>query len=100
MLTSRLDAYISRYGDFCANDNDNDTTDYLTPYACARGNKYAAFNYPIKESFPMRLVVYWQNGNDVFLRMITHARTYYAEYAIISYMSAYLSVYRDLPRTE
>ena len=23
MITSRLDAYISRYGDFCANDNDN-----------------------------------------------------------------------------
>ena len=34
MLASRLDAYISRYGDFCANDNnndDNDTTDYFTP---------------------------------------------------------------------
>ena len=34
MITSRLDAYISRYGDFCAsdnNDNDNDdTTDYFT----------------------------------------------------------------------
>ena len=33
MLTSRLDAYILRYGDFCANDNDNDddeTTDYFT----------------------------------------------------------------------
>ena len=55
MLTSRLDAYISRYGDFCANDNnddnnddttdacvrgnnDDDTTDYFTPCACARGN--------------------------------------------------------------
>ncbi|MCG8625067.1 MAG: hypothetical protein MJE68_24090 [Proteobacteria bacterium] len=39
MLTSRLDAYISRYGDFCAHDdNDNDdTTDYFTPCACARG---------------------------------------------------------------
>ena len=23
MLTSRLDAYISRYGDFCANNNDD-----------------------------------------------------------------------------
>ena len=36
MLTSHIDAYISRYGDFCANDdndnnNDNDdTTDYFT----------------------------------------------------------------------
>ena len=42
MLTSRLDAYISRYGDFRANDNDNDDnkTDYFTPCACARGNKY------------------------------------------------------------
>ena len=32
VLTSRLDAYISRYGDFCANDdnnNDNDTTNYF-----------------------------------------------------------------------
>ena len=42
MLTSRLDTYISKYGDFCANDNnnndDNDTTDYFTPCACARGN--------------------------------------------------------------
>ena len=37
MITSRLDAYISRYGDFCANDNDN-TIDYLTPCACTRGN--------------------------------------------------------------
>ena len=47
MLTSRLDAYISRYGDFCAhndndndNDSDNDTTDYFTPCACARGNDW------------------------------------------------------------
>ena len=43
MITSCLDAYISRYGDFCANDNNdnddnNDTTDYFTPCACARGN--------------------------------------------------------------
>ena len=38
---SHLDAYISRYGDFCVHDNDNnylynnnnDTTDYFTPYA-------------------------------------------------------------------
>ena len=34
---SRLDAYISRNGDFCAND---DTTDYFTPCACARGKKF------------------------------------------------------------
>ena len=38
MLTSCLDAYISRYDDFCANDNDDDTTDYFTPYACMQGN--------------------------------------------------------------
>ena len=41
VITSCLDAYISRYGDFCANDNNDDnddTTDYFTPYACARGN--------------------------------------------------------------
>ena len=36
MLMSRLDAYISRNGDFCA--NDDDTTDYFTHCACARGN--------------------------------------------------------------
>ena len=39
MITSRLDAYISRYGDFRANNNNNndndDTTDYFTPCACA-----------------------------------------------------------------
>ena len=41
VLTSRLDAYISRYADFCANDDDDDddTTDYFTPCACARGTK-------------------------------------------------------------
>ena len=41
VLTSRLDAYISRYGDFCANDNDNDndndTTDYFTPLRMRAG---------------------------------------------------------------
>ena len=36
MLTSLIDAYISKYGDYCA--NDNDTTDYFTPYACTRDN--------------------------------------------------------------
>ena len=40
---SRLDADISRYGDFCAHDdnnddNKNDTIDYFTPCACVRGN--------------------------------------------------------------
>ena len=51
VLTSRLDAYISKYDDFCAhddnddNDNDNDTTDYFTPYACARGNYYRNDHY-------------------------------------------------------
>ena len=30
--------YISRYGDFCADSND-DTTDYFTPCACAQGNR-------------------------------------------------------------
>ena len=34
MLTSRLDAYILRYCDFCANDN---TTDYFSPCACVGG---------------------------------------------------------------
>ena len=37
---SPLDAYISRYGNFCAHDDDdNDTSDYFTPCACVRGNK-------------------------------------------------------------
>jgi hypothetical protein len=26
------------YGEICAHDNDNDTTDYFTPCACTRGN--------------------------------------------------------------
>ena len=39
VLTSRLDVYISTYGDFCAHDDNNDDmTDYFTPCACARGN--------------------------------------------------------------
>ena len=38
VITNRLDAYISRYGDFCANDNnDNDTTDYFTPLRMRAG---------------------------------------------------------------
>ena len=42
VIKSRLYAYISRYGDFCADDNDNnnDTTDYFTPCACTRGNEW------------------------------------------------------------
>ena len=42
VLMSRLDAYISKYGDFCANGNDNNdnTTNYFTPCACVRG-KYS-----------------------------------------------------------
>ena len=42
MLTSHLDAYISRYGDFCANDNNDDTLsaskDYLKSYRIRRTN--------------------------------------------------------------
>ena len=41
MITSRLDAYILKKGDFCANDNDNDDdddmTDNFTPCTFARG---------------------------------------------------------------
>ena len=40
VITSRLDAYISRYGDFCANDNndnDDDMTDYFTPLRMRTG---------------------------------------------------------------
>ena len=39
---SRLDAYISRYGDFCP--HDDDTTDYFTPCACARGTNTISHN--------------------------------------------------------
>ena len=50
VITSRLDASILRYVDFCANDNDNDdnndddTTDYFTPCACARGKNVQAIS--------------------------------------------------------
>ena len=41
VLTSHLDTYISRYGNFCANDNDNDnnddTTNYFTPLCMRAG---------------------------------------------------------------
>ena len=42
VLTSHLDVYPSRYGDFCAHDNDNDndnddTTDYFTPLRMRAG---------------------------------------------------------------
>ena len=38
VITNRLDAYISRYDDFFANDNnDNDTTDYFTPLRMRAG---------------------------------------------------------------
>ena len=42
VITSRLDAFISRYDDFCANDNnnnnnDNNTTDYFTPLRMRAG---------------------------------------------------------------
>ena len=40
MLMSHLDAYTSRYGDFCANDDNdnNNTTDDFTPCTCVQGN--------------------------------------------------------------
>ena len=38
MLTSPLDAYILRYRNLCANDDNSDTTDYFSPCACMRGN--------------------------------------------------------------
>ena len=59
VLTSRLDAYISRCGDFCANDNDNDnnddddTTDYFTPCACAQGNDTQFHNVPSNKNIYM-----------------------------------------------
>ena len=43
----------------------------------------------------------WQNRDNFFLCIIIHARVHITRvYAIIPYMSAYLSVYRALPRTE
>ena len=55
MLTSRLDAYISRYGDFCTNDNDNDnnddTTDYFTPCACAWGKNTALISDAVRKGY-------------------------------------------------
>ena len=54
VLTSRLDAYISRYGDFCANDDDDDdTTDYFTPCACAQGNDTQFHNVPSNKNIYM-----------------------------------------------
>ena len=38
MLTTRSGAYISRFGDFCVHDDNDDTTDHFTP-AHARGVK-------------------------------------------------------------
>ena len=35
VITSRLDTYISRYGDFCANDNNDN--DYFTPLRMRAG---------------------------------------------------------------
>ena len=58
MNMSCLDAYISRYGDFCANDdNDNDdTTDYFTPCACAHGvtSHVATVSDPI--NMPLKII--------------------------------------------
>ena len=52
MITSPIDTYISRYGDFCAN-NDDDTTDYFTPCACVRGNNI--MDTPTFDSNPVLL---------------------------------------------
>ena len=46
VLMSRLDTYISRYGDFWTNNDNNDNKRrhnriYFTPCACARGNYYS-----------------------------------------------------------
>ena len=68
MLTSRLDAYISKYGDFCAHDDndnndDNDTTDYFTPLAHARGVKiiHGGFGSTWGDNFYMGM----QNGSKL-----------------------------------
>ena len=39
-------AYFLRFGNFCANDGDNDDddkTDYFIPCVCARGNNIASY---------------------------------------------------------
>ena len=60
VLMSCLDAYISRYADFCVNDNDNndDTTNYFTPYACARGNnKEGGVSYSTVQQLLGKIVI-------------------------------------------
>ena len=53
-----LDTYISRYGDFYANDNaDDDTTDYFTPCTCVWGN-----NAP--EPLPIMIVHEHEHGQN------------------------------------
>ena len=56
VFTSPLEAYISRYGDFFAHDNDNDMTDYFTPCTCTRG-KYAA-GIATGQIIPMSNLIY------------------------------------------
>ena len=55
-----LDAYILRYADFCVNDNDNndDITNYFTPYACARGNnKEGGVSYSTVQQLLGKIVI-------------------------------------------
>ena len=69
MITSCLNAYVLRHGDFCTNDNndnDDDTTDYFTPCTCARGK-----NVGISSSY-IDLV---QREMNCFLADVTGAPT-------------------------
>ena len=73
---------------------------HSSPLACFSWNCMLAELLSLHYTKTSRYTL-WQNGNDVFLRIITYARVHITRvYAIISYMSAYLSVYRALPRTE
>ena len=72
VLTSRLDAYISRYGDFCANDNDNDddddTTYFFTPCACVRGNKLELIEHIPRvpwQYHPNWVILPWHTGYGI-----------------------------------
>ena len=72
MLTSRLGVYISRYGDFCAHndndDNDNDTTDYFTPCACARGkNNVESSIEPLLQNHILARVVGFSIAGHILL---------------------------------
>ena len=83
VFMSRLDAYISRYDDFCAHDNNynNNMTNYFTPCACARGNEctgvqnpYSYIHAPLMHVYYMDhcvLLVQYQVENELHVHPCT-----------------------------